>query len=154
VKGHRVRDPWAVARANALARGAKPALASGAPPSREPAGRTPSKTEIRYAAEVLDPARTAGDILDYTHQPSRPFPLAHRCDFFVDYIVRCADGVTEIVDVKREGGWLHEDATLKMKFLARLRPDLRCVQAFRRSDGTWRRRVIPPFVPPSDNGPA
>jgi uncharacterized protein (DUF4415 family) len=62
-------------------------------------------------------------------------------------VVAYADGTREAVDVKRAGGWLHEDATLKLKFLARLRPDLRCVQAFRLQGGGWRRRVIPGGTP-------
>jgi len=151
VKGRRKGDPWAVARANALARGAtlppaRPALPAPPPaapaPARRPQG-TPSATEERYRLEVLEPARLAGEVVGWVHQPAPPYLLAHRCVFTPDYRVAYADGTTEVVDVKRAEGWNHEDATLKLKFLARLRPDLRCVQAHRLRGGGWRRRVIP-----------
>lgn len=141
-------DPWAAARANALARGATPTGTRRTPPvAPAPAGPGqrqggPSKTELRYEAEVLAPAKLAGQVLTWWHQPEA-FPLAYRCTFTPDFVVAYTDGTYEAVDVKRGGGWLHEDATIKLKFLARLRPDLRCVQAFRLQGGGWRRRVIP-----------
>lgn len=163
MKGRRGKgDPWAVARSQAFARlellglplpqARAPLVAGGVPGAAAPAkggGRQggPSKTELAYATEVLEPGRLRGEVVGWEHQPP-PFLLAYRCTFAPDYLVRLADGVREAVDVKREGGWLHEDATIKLKFLARLHPELRCVQAFRAGPGNWRRRVIPSLEAP------
>lgn len=100
-----------------------------------------SETERRYAIEVLEPARRRGQVLRYQHQPRPPIDLAYRCTFTPDYRVEYADGSVEIVDVKGAHVW--EDATIKLKFAARLHPDVRCVQA-QWKRGRWWRRVVPP----------
>ena len=60
-----------------------------------------SKKEAAYAAE-LDLRKKAGDIIGWERQVKISLDVNgyHICNYYIDFVVQCTDGVIEYVEVK------------------------------------------------------
>ena len=76
------------------------------------------RLELRYVAEVLDPAKARGDILEWAFE-SEVLKLAHRTSYTPDFRVVRPDGTIEFHEVK--GRW-EAAARIKIKVAAELHP--------------------------------
>jgi hypothetical protein len=99
-----------------------------------------NKTEARYASEVLEPRKIAGEVIWYAFEPWK-FHLGHRCWYEGDFGVLLADRTIEVHEVKawwsNEGrAGIEEDARAKMQVAASLNPFFRfLIAAEERSRG-------------------
>ena len=88
------------------------------PPKRtQPIRGKMNKTEAKYACEVLDMQKAAGEILDYKFEAVR-FKLAPNTTYTPDFFVVYLDHF-EIIEVK---GYWEEDARVKIKVFNELYP--------------------------------
>lgn len=79
---------------------------------------TMNRTEQRYA-DLLQVRLLAGEILWWAYEPWK-FKLASLCFLTPDFGVMRPDGTLECHEVK--GGWIEEDAMIKLKTLGELHP--------------------------------
>jgi hypothetical protein len=89
------------------------------PLAREPKGREPNGTERRFVAEIYEPMRLAGEARRCDYEPEK-FRLADRTYFTPDYRVWMADREIRFYEVK--GGFVRDDAMVKLKVFAELHP--------------------------------
>jgi hypothetical protein len=82
------------------------------------AGRM-NRTELRYASEWLEPRRLLGEILRWDFEPVK-LRLADSTYLAPDFRVILAEGTEEYHEVK--GGFIREDAWIKLKIAAELHP--------------------------------
>ena len=85
----------------------------------------PNKTEQRYAAEVLEPRRLAGEIKAYWYERCKWKIAGGKCWLTIDYLVQRADGLLESHEVKARwsnGQVGRDDSRIKLKCLAEQSP--------------------------------
>jgi hypothetical protein len=73
----------------------------------------------REAAGMLDALKARGDVLEYWFERVT-FKLADDCRYTPDFQVLRRDGTVEFVEIK--GGFVREDARLKIKMAAESQP--------------------------------
>lgn len=84
----------------------------------------PSKTELRYARDELEPRKRSGELVNFYHQPLK-FRLADLTYYTPDYMCVAADMTISFIEVKGrkgDGPWCEEDAKVKIKVAAELYP--------------------------------
>ncbi len=102
-----------------------------------------NKTEARYR-DYLECRRIDSDISSFAFEPVK-FRLADRTYYTPDFMVVRADGLIEFHDVK--GGPIEDDAAVKMKVVAELRPEFAFVlvrERPRKAGGGWTTQEIGP----------
>ena len=75
-----------------------------------------NKTEARYAAEVLDPLKRVGKIVQWQFEPLN-FRLAKKTFYRPDFVVIRTNGTLRVVEVK---GYWEDDARVKIKVAAEM----------------------------------
>lgn len=103
------------------------------------AGRTMNKTETRYA-NILQGYFLAGEIVSYEFE-ALTFRLADRVRYTPDFMVVLPDKIIELHEVK--GGWIWEDARVKLKVAAASFPTFRFKLA-QYKKGAWNISEIRP----------
>ena len=91
-----------------------------------------NKLEARYAQEVLEPMKRAGQIRDYGYERVT-LKLADRLRYTADFDVVLWEGVVELRETK---GFWRDDARAKIKAAAELFPHFRFL-AIRRVKREW-----------------
>lgn len=95
-----------------------------------------NKTERRFMEEVLEPLLATRSIARYAFEPLK-FRLAGRTFYTPDFLVSAAWGRRPaMVDVK--GGYIREDASIKIKVAAAAFPEFRWMLACYSEGRTWR----------------
>lgn len=100
--------------------------------------------EKRYAAEVLELRRLAGEVSRYDFEALK-LRLGSRTFYTPDFMVTRADGGIELVDVKGRKGeryWAMEDATVKVKVAAQAFPQFQFRIAWPAKAGGWSHRDL------------
>lgn len=115
-----------------------------------------NKSEAEYESQVLEPAKRAGDIIDFWFQDFT-FKLAADCRYTPDFVVLANDGVMEVHEIKgtqkiKKAGtdpkaklgskaFVEDDAKVKIKVFANKFP-FRCFAVFKKrayEGGGWGR---------------
>lgn len=99
-----------------------------------------SKTEARFAQEVLAPQQHAGVITQWLYEPWR-LHLAPRTTYTPDFLALVPTG-DYVVCYEVKGGWIRDRSTDKLKMAAVKFPWMRFVLA-QWKDHEWTYRVIP-----------
>ena len=95
-----------------------------------------NKTEARYQLH-LEARQLAGEVASFAFEPLK-LRLADRTYYTPDFMVILPDGLIEFHDVK--GGPIEDDAAVKLKVVAELRPEFAFFIARerpRRDGGGW-----------------
>jgi hypothetical protein len=100
------------------------------PRPRQKAGEM-NKTEARYASEILDVRKAAGEIIHYRYERLK-LKLAKKTFYTPDFIVITPDHL-EIHEVK---GFMEDDAAVKLKVAADQWPEFRFVLAMYKNKKT------------------
>lgn len=108
VVGVRLRDKNAPQSAKTPARGRT---------ARREAGKM-NNLEARYAAQVLEPMKRSGEIIEYWFERFT-FKIAQDCRYTPDFVLLKADGLLECHETK---GFFEDDALVKIKVAADLFP--------------------------------
>lgn len=102
----------------------------------------PNKTEARYAAEVLEPRRLAGEVIRYEFEA---FAIKfERGTWTPDYFVVMADQTLVMIDVKGTSPRDQEAQRFKIKLAAARWPEFRFTIARAVRGGGWKHEEVKP----------